>query len=50
MLQNLAAEFIDCYERARQAREKADRAMMRRLILRCFGQTVRDQSMCHDMC
>jgi hypothetical protein len=27
MLQNLAAEIIDCYERARQAREKAERAI-----------------------
>jgi hypothetical protein len=27
MLQNLAAEIINCYERARQAREKADRAI-----------------------
>jgi hypothetical protein len=26
MLQNLAAEIINCYERARQAREKAERA------------------------
>ena len=29
MLQNLAAEIINCYERARQAREKADRAINR---------------------
>ena len=27
MLQNLAAEIINCYERARQAREKAQRAI-----------------------
>jgi hypothetical protein len=27
MLQNLAADIINCYERARQAREKADRAI-----------------------
>jgi len=27
MLQNLAAEIINCYERARQAREKAERAI-----------------------
>jgi len=27
MLQNLAAEIINCYQRARQAREKADRAI-----------------------
>jgi hypothetical protein len=27
MLQNLAAEIINCYERARQAREMAERAI-----------------------
>jgi hypothetical protein len=27
MLQNLAAEIVQCYERARQAREKAERAI-----------------------
>ena len=27
VLQNLAAQIINCYERARQAREKADRAI-----------------------
>jgi hypothetical protein len=27
MLQNLAADIINCYERARQARDKAERAI-----------------------